>query len=96
MPTQVDLSYSFQDVALTGQIYGALCAFGGLLPDAVELDQRPSWEGVDRASITFKGSLRIWLGRALIELLMFLIKRVKWRPPSTRSTSIETAERSYG
>ena len=72
---EVDLEYSFRDVALTGQILAGLCMLSGVLPERVVINQCPSWEFEDRLAIAANGRFRLWPGRLLVQLLGFVLKQ---------------------
>ena len=71
---EVDVEYSFQDVALTGQILAGLYMLSGVLPDRFVINQTPSWEFEDRLAFTADARFRIWLGRLLVDVLQFVLK----------------------
>ena len=71
---QVDIEYSFQDVALTGQILAGFCMLSGVLPERFVINQTPGWEFEDRLALTAEGRFRIWLGRLLVDVQQFVLK----------------------
>jgi hypothetical protein len=79
----VELRYSFQDVALTGKMLGAVYVLSGLLPPQLELRQEVSWESVDRASAVLDGQIKLWPGLILVDSVLFMVRNVKVRkrPP---------------
>ena len=72
---QVEVEYSFQDVALTGQILAGFCMLSGVLPERFVINQTPGWEFEDRLALTAEGRFRIWLGRLLVDALQFVLKQ---------------------
>jgi hypothetical protein len=77
---EIDLAYSFVDIALTGKILGAICALSPLLPATVVIVQRPSWESVDRAELSCSGAIRLWPGLALVDSLVFVLRHLRKLP----------------
>lgn len=71
---ELGLDYSSKNVALTGQILAALCAASALLPAKVILRQNPSWELVDRASLSVDGRFRLRPGLFICDSLWFLVR----------------------
>jgi len=71
----VDLSYSFRDVALTGKVLGGVYLLVPLLPSGIRLRQTPSWDSVDRAALQAAGTLRIFAGLVLCDLIWYMLKR---------------------
>ncbi len=72
---QIDVEYSFRDVALTGQILAGLYMLSGVLPDRYVINQQPIWESEDRVLFTADGRFRIWPGRLLVDLVSFVLKQ---------------------
>lgn len=68
----IDIDYSFKNVALTGQLLAALCALSAVLPPRVQLHQHPSWDLAGRATLSLDGRLRVWPGLFIIDTLRFL------------------------
>lgn len=66
--------YSSRNVALTGRILAVLSALSGLLPEPVHLRHAPSWELVDRASLSVDGRIRFWPALFLWDTLWFLAR----------------------
>ena len=85
----VDLSYSFRDVALTGQILAGLCALSGILPDRYAIHHTPSWDAQDRVGFSADGRFRIWLGRLLVQLARFVLKRRRKRAERTERAAAD-------
>lgn len=73
--THVDLSYGFSDIALTGQISGALYALSGALPPQIRVRQTPRWDGVERFELSAAGSLLFSLFGVLRELAWYMLSR---------------------
>jgi len=71
---ELDFDYSCKNVALTGQILAALCTVSALLPAKVTLRQNPSWELVDRASLSVDGRFRLRPGLFVCDTLWFLMR----------------------
>jgi hypothetical protein len=78
---QVDLSYSFADVTLTGRMLGALHALGALLPPAVTLRHEVCWDAVDRGRIVLSGRLKLWPGLVFLDTLLFLARHLRLTRP---------------
>lgn len=87
----VELTYGFQDVALTGRIAGALYAIAGALPEKFQLRQQPIWEANERWEGSVEGSLRIWPGLVLFSVLWYMIRRKAARFGRTRRPPAELA-----
>ncbi len=83
----VDLDYSFRDVALTGRTLAALYMLSALLPERCRINQTPSWAFEDRAQLVLDGRFRIWLGRLMLALMLFVLKHrrlmVQRSPPAS-------------
>jgi hypothetical protein len=73
--TEVDLAYSFRDVALTGQLLGAVYAFSALLPPQVRVRQTPSWDANDRLLVGVDGRFRVALGLLALDGLRFVLRK---------------------
>jgi hypothetical protein len=87
----LDLRYSFQDVALTGKMMGAVYVLSGLLPPPIELRQEVSWESVDRASLALDGRVKLRPGLILVDSALFVLRNVKLRKRSrTPDGEVET------
>jgi hypothetical protein len=71
----VELRYSFRDVALTGKMLGGLYMFSALLPRGIHLRQTPGWESVDRGALQLTGTLRIFAGLVLCDLIWYMLRR---------------------
>lgn len=71
---EVDFDYSSRNVALTGQILAALCVVSAFLPAKVTLRHNPSWELVDRASLSVDGRFRLRPGLFVCDTLWFLMR----------------------
>jgi hypothetical protein len=76
----VDLEYSFADVALTGKMMGAIFMLSAVLPPRIVVRQRSSWESVDKASLALSGSLRVFLVLLLLDVLSYRRKTTKRAP----------------
>jgi hypothetical protein len=72
---ELDLEYSFRDVALTGQILAGLCVLSGVLPDRYVINQTPRWTFEDRLALAVDGRFRIWPVRLLVNVLGFVLKQ---------------------
>ncbi len=72
---EIDVEYSFRDVALTGQILAGLYMLSGVLPERYVINQQPIWESEDRVSFAADGRFRIWPGRLLVDLVGFVLKQ---------------------
>jgi len=73
--TDVDVSYGFSDIVLTGQISGALYALSGALPPQIRVKQTPRWDGVERFELSAAGSLLFSLFGVLRELGWYMLSR---------------------
>jgi len=71
---EIDVEYSFGDVALTGQILAALYMLIGVLPERFVINQTPSWASEDRLALTADGQFRIWPVRLVVDVLGFVLK----------------------
>lgn len=69
----VDCSYGFRDVALTGRFVAVLSVLGALLPRRVILRQTPLWDGPERWTIQAQGRIGIVFGLVLVELLRYML-----------------------
>ena len=76
---EVDVTYSFQDIALTGKTLAALYVLGGTLPAPIVIRPKPSWEAEDRADLALSGKIRVWPGLVLVDTTWFVLRRVKLR-----------------
>ena len=76
---EVDVSYSFQDIALTGKTLAALYVLGGALPAPIVIRPKPSWDAEDRADLALAGKIRVWPGLVLVDTTWFVLRRVKLR-----------------
>ena len=72
---ELDVEYSFCDVALTGQILAGLYMLSGVLPDRYSINQVPGWASEDRVAIVADGRFRIWPVRLLVDVLGFVLKQ---------------------
>jgi hypothetical protein len=84
---EVDVDYSFVDVALTGQLMAALYAVGGALPSKIVLRQHVSWESTDRMSLAVSSRIKLWLGLLLVDSALFVIRSNRVRKPTPRAVS---------
>jgi hypothetical protein len=73
------LRYSFQDVALTGKMLGAIYVLSGILPPPLELRQEVSWDSEDRASAVLDGQIKVWPGLILVDSALFMLRNVRLR-----------------
>lgn len=74
---EVDLDYSFADVATTGKVLGAIYAVSALLPPQVIIRQNPIWEFEDKAQIAASGAILVWPGLVFVDSLVFLGRNVR-------------------
>lgn len=72
---ELDVQYSFRDVALTGQILAGLCVLSGVLPERYVLNHRPGWDCEDRLALAADGRFRIWPVRLVVNVLGFVLKQ---------------------
>ncbi|HET7542538.1 MAG TPA: hypothetical protein VFK05_21860 [Polyangiaceae bacterium] len=72
---ELDVAYSFRDVALTGQILAGLCMLSGVLPERYVIKQTPGWESEDRLTLAADGRFRIWPVRLVVDVLGFVLKQ---------------------
>jgi len=72
---ELDLEYSFRDVALTGQILAGLYLLSGVLPERYVISQTPSWNSEDRLALTADARFRIWPVRLAVDVLGFVLKQ---------------------
>ena len=72
---EIDVEYSFCDIALTGQILAGLCMLGGVLPERFVIHQTPLWEVEDRVALVADGKFRIWPGRLFVDVVGFVLKQ---------------------
>jgi hypothetical protein len=72
---ELDVEYSFRDVALTGQILAGLYVLSGVLPDRYVINQTPAWNSEDRLALAADGRFRIWPVRLLVDVLGFVLKQ---------------------
>lgn len=78
---ELDLEYSFRDVALTGQLLAALCALSGALPERYVIQHHPVWQAEDRCLLVADLGFRIWPGRLFLGVLGFVLKQWKLGAP---------------
>jgi len=86
---EIDLEYSFVDIALTGKILAAIYALSPLLPPPIVVRQTPAWEFVDRVRFSAAGSVKVWPGLLVVDAAWFLIRNVRVR----RRRSVDKAAR---
>ena len=72
---EVDVEYSFRDVALTGQILAGLCVLSGVLPERYVINHTPGWDCEDRLALAADGRFRIWPVRLVVNVLGFVLKQ---------------------
>jgi hypothetical protein len=72
---ELDVRYSFRDVALTGQILAGLCVLSGMLPERYVIYHTPAWDSEDRLVLAADGRFRIWPVRLLVDVLGFVLKQ---------------------
>lgn len=75
----LDVDYSFEDIALTGKTLAALYLLGGALPPPFVIRPRPSWDTVDRADLAVTVKIRLRPGLVLVDTAWFVVRRVKLR-----------------
>lgn len=86
---EIDLDYSFEDVALTGKVLGAFYMIGGMLPPPIVIRQTTSWESLDRAEVALVGKIRIRPGLVVLDSTIYLVRNLKIRrrrPPARGAT----------
>lgn len=71
----LDVTYGFNDVALTGRVAGALYALSGALPAKFVIRQQPIWAASERWDASIDGSLRLWPGLVLLSVLWYMLRR---------------------
>jgi hypothetical protein len=74
---EVDLDYSFADVATTGKLLGAIYALSAFLPPQVVVRQNPVWEFEDKAQFAASGVIVVWPGLVFVDSLVFLGRNVR-------------------
>ena len=72
---ELDVEYSFRDVALTGQILAGLCMLSGVVPERYVIRQTPGWESEDRLQLAADGRFRVWPVRLVVDVLGFVLKQ---------------------
>lgn len=72
---ELDVEYSFRDVALTGQILAGLYMLSGVLPQRYVINQTPGWDSEDRLALAADGRFRIWPVRLVVDMLGFVLKQ---------------------
>jgi hypothetical protein len=72
---ELDVEYSFRDVALTGQILAGMYLLSGVLPERYVITQTPSWNSEDRLALAVDGRFRIWPVRLALDVLGFVLKQ---------------------
>jgi hypothetical protein len=85
---ELDLQYSFRDVALTGQILAGLYMLSGVLPERYVINQTPSWNSEDRLALVADGQFRIWPVRLVLDVLGFVLKQMS----ATRRSAVPASE----
>lgn len=70
----VDVTYCFRDVTLTGSLAGALSTLGCVLPASVRLSHTPEWIGGDRVHVRAEGQLVLWPGRVLGDVVWGMLR----------------------
>jgi hypothetical protein len=81
----VDLDYSFADVALTGKMMGAIFMLSAVLPPRIVVRQRSSWESVDKAALHLSGSMRVFFVLLILDVLSYRRKSTKRVPRRANS-----------
>ncbi len=89
---EIDLAYSFEDVALTGKVLGAFYMIGGMLPPPFVIRQTPSWESEDQAEVALVGKIRIRPGLVVLDSTIYVIRnlRIRRRTPPARGATEST------
>lgn len=77
----VDLVYSFADVALTGQIMGGIYALSAILPRRVRISQTPRWEFVDRFQVSLDGYMDVRLGLLVWDAICYVMTVLMRKSP---------------
>jgi len=72
---ELDVRYSFRDVALTGQILAGLCVLSGVLPERYVITHTPGWDTEDSLALAADGRFRIWPVRLAVDVLGFVLKQ---------------------
>ena len=75
----IDLEYSFRNVALTGQLVAAIAVVSAALPAPIRVRQTPSWELTSRALVAVDAALRLWPGLIAWDGLRFWVRRLMLR-----------------
>jgi hypothetical protein len=70
----IQVGYSFRDVALTGKVVGALYMLSAVLPRRIRLRHTPRWEFVDRWDFTSDGYLQLRVGLLVCDALWYMLK----------------------
>ena len=84
---ELDVEYSFRDVALTGQILAGLYMLSGVLPDRYVINQTPTWASEDRLALGADAQFRIWPVRLVVDMHGFVLKQSSGRRRSAVSAS---------
>jgi hypothetical protein len=89
---EVDLEYSFEDVALTGKVLGAVYMVSGVLPPPIVIRQTPSWESLDQAQVALVGKIRIRPGLFVLDSAIYVVTnlRIRRRKPPARGATEST------
>jgi len=72
---RVEIGFGFRDIALTGKLLGALYMVSGVLPARMILEPRPRWDGAESFELGARGTVAVWPGLALTELLWYMLRR---------------------
>lgn len=70
----LDLDYGFRDVALTGRLAGALYVLSAVLPERIEIQHRPNWQGAEAWQAHVEGKFALWPGLVLVEVLWYMLR----------------------
>lgn len=74
------LRLGFEDMALTGQVYGQLWSLRGAFPQATRhFEHEADWSGQDYACAQGDVATRIYLGRILMDTAWFVTRRMTRR-----------------
>lgn len=88
----IDLDYSFADVALTGKVMAALSVLGGVLPPPISLKQKVSWKTQDDATVSIDAEIQAWPGLLVTDVVAFAVRNVRIRRPKPPELEQATEE----
>lgn len=84
----LELSYGFRDIALTGRISAALYVLAGVVPQPIVVRQSPNWDGDERFELAAAGAVSLQPALVLYDLLWYKLKRTQ---PAKRALSTDGA-----